>query len=138
MTTSCHALVLALMRRHNGMTSAQFYKGDAERYVRLNLFVQRLLGLLRLTVGRPVYAFGAEALGQTMMYPDDQASGSDPGAPLVTLDGWRDVPAFDAENEIVRLIRESRLPPAGSPASNRWRICPDPTAWPPKSSGRKR
>ena len=108
-TTSCHALVLALMRRHNGMTSAEFYKGDAERYVRLNLFVQRLLGLRRLTIGQPVYAFGAEALGQTMMYPEDQAPGSDPGVPLVTLDGWRDIPAFDPDNQIVRLIRDSLL-----------------------------
>lgn len=78
-TTSCHLMALALRYRLEGMTAASFYKGDPLRYVRTNLFVQRLLGFERLTLGWPVYAFGAEALGQTMMYPPDQAPGSDPG-----------------------------------------------------------
>ncbi|MFQ5557622.1 MAG: uroporphyrinogen decarboxylase family protein, partial [Acidimicrobiales bacterium] len=66
-----------------------------------------MLGLERLTIGYPVYAFGAESLGQTMMYPDDQAPGSDPGRPLVTIDGWRDIPGYDPDSEVARVIRET-------------------------------
>ena len=39
---------------------------------------QGLLGILRLTLGWPVYAFGAEALGKATMYPDQHAPGADP------------------------------------------------------------
>jgi len=105
-TTSSHLLTLAVMNRLSGMRSAEFYKGDPHRYVRLDLLVQRLLGIERLTIGGPVYAFGAESLGQTMMYPDAQPPGSDPGKPLVTIEGWRDIPAHDPDHEVARLIRE--------------------------------
>ena len=105
-TTSSHLMTLAIMNRLSGMRSDEFYKGDPHRYVRLDLLVQRLLGIARLTIGSPVYAFGAESLGQTMMYPDAQPPGSDPGKPLLTIDGWRDIPAHDRDHEVARLIRE--------------------------------
>lgn len=106
-TTSAHLLTLAVMNRLSGMGSAAFYKADPLRYVRLNLLVQRLLGIERLTIGSPVYAFGAETLGQMMMYPDDQAPGSDPGNPLMTIDGWRNIPGHDRDHEVARLIRDA-------------------------------
>ena len=106
-TTSAHLMTLAVMNRLSGMQSADLYKGDPLRYVRLNLLVQRLLGIERLTIGFPVYAFGAETLGQTMMYPDDQAPGSDPGNPLMTIDGWRDIPGHDRDHEVSQLIRDA-------------------------------
>ena len=105
-TTSSHLMTLAMMNRLSGMGSADFYKGDPHRYVRLDLLVQRLLGIERLTIGSPVYAFGAESLGQVMMYPDAQPPGSDPGEPLMTIDGWRDIPAHDPDHEVARLMRE--------------------------------
>lgn len=105
-TTSAHLLTLAALHRLNGLRGIEFYKGDPLRYVRLNLLIQRLLGLERLTIGWPVYAFGAEALGQTMMYPDDQAPGSDPGEPLVILESWRGMPGYDRDHEVARVVRE--------------------------------
>lgn len=106
-STSCHTLALALMNRHNGMVSSEFYKGDPSGYVRVNLLVQRLLGIERLTVGCPVYAFSAEALGQAMLYPDVQAPGSDPGDPLLSLDQREEIPEFDSAGEIARVVRET-------------------------------
>lgn len=105
-TTSSHLMTLAVMNRFSGMRSADFYKADPHRYVRLDLLVQRLLGLERLTIGSPVYAFGAESLGQQMMYPDAQPPGSDPGRPLMTIDGWRNIPAHDRDHEVPRLMRK--------------------------------
>jgi len=106
-TTSCHLMVLALRNRLAGLEAEGFYKGDPLRYVRSNLLVQRLLGLHRLTLGWPVYAFGAEVLGQTMMYPSDQAPGSDPGVPLLTLTDWSNMPRYDPGHPIAGLVRET-------------------------------
>lgn len=106
-TTSAHLMVLAVMNRLNGMRSEDFYKNDPVRYVRLNLLIQRLLGIERLTVGSPVYAFAAELLGQTMMYPEDQAPGSDPGRPLLEIGDWREIPGYDEGHELARGIRET-------------------------------
>ena len=108
-TTSCHLMVLALLNRLKGLTAAQFYKDDPLRYVRMNCLVQRMLGFERLTLGWPVYGFGAELLGQTMIYPEDQAPGSDPGLPLLNLDNWRDMPAYDPDHPVPRSIRENLL-----------------------------
>lgn len=108
-TTSCHLLVLAVLNRLTGLEAEGFYKGDPLRYVRSNLLVQRMLGLQRLTLGWPVYAFGAEILGQTMMYPSDQAPGSDPGVPLLTLNDWRNMPRYDPEHPIAGIVRETLL-----------------------------
>ncbi len=108
-TTSCHLMVLALLNRLNGLTAVEFYKGDPLRYVRMNCLVQRMLGFERLTLGWPVYAFGAEILGQTMIYSQDQAPGSDPGVPMLTTENWRDLPQYDAGHPVARAIRDNLL-----------------------------
>jgi hypothetical protein len=66
-----------------------------------------MLGFERLTLGWPVYGFGAELLGQTMIYPDDQAPGSDPGLPLLNYDNWHDMPAYSADHTVAHIIREN-------------------------------
>ena len=106
-TTSCHLMVMALLNRLDGLSAAQFYKDDPLRYVRSNCLVQRMLGLERLTLGWPTYGFGAEILGQTMIYPIDQAPGSDPGVPLLNHTNWRDMPAYDPDHPVAGAIREN-------------------------------
>ncbi len=109
LTTSCHLLAMSVRHRLEGLAAEHFYKGDPARYVRSNLLVQRILGIRRPTLGWPVYAFGAEALGQRMLYPPDQAPGSDPGLPALSLEHPEDIPDFDPGCEIARLIREILL-----------------------------
>ena len=108
-TTSCHLMVLALLYRLKGINAARFYKDDPLRYVRMNCLVQRMLGIERLTLGWPVYGFGAEILGQTMIYPEDQAPGSDPGVPLLNTGNWRDMPEYDPNHPVARVVRENLL-----------------------------
>lgn len=108
-TTSAHLLTLAVMNRYDGMRSSEFYKADPLRYARLNLLIQRLVGIESLTLGTPVYGFGAESLGQVMMYPDDQAPGSDPGHPLVAIDAWEDIPDYDPNHPVTRVVRETAV-----------------------------
>ena len=106
-TTSCHLMVLKLLNRLSGMSAAEFYKGDPLRYVRMNCLIQRMLGIERLTLGWPVYAFGAEILGQAMIYPEDQAPGSNPGAPMLDRHNWRDLPEYTPKHPIAGAIREN-------------------------------
>ena len=106
-TTSCHLMALALLNRLQRLDSAHFYKEDPLRYVRTYCLVQRMLGFRRLTLGWPVYGFGAEMLGQTMIYPEDQAPGSDPGVPLLNADNWRDMPVYDPNHQVARVISEN-------------------------------
>jgi hypothetical protein len=106
-TTSCHLMVLALLNRLSGLSAAEFYKDDPLRYVRMNCLVQRMLGLERLTLGWPVYAFGAEILGQTMIYSEDQAPGSDPGVPMLSRENWSDLPEYAREHPVACAIREN-------------------------------
>ncbi len=94
-TTSCHMMVLAIVNRLNGINATKFYKAEPLDYVRLNCLIQRMLGIERLTLGWPVYGFGAEALGQTMIYTEAQAPGSDPGFPLLDRDNWQNMPTYD-------------------------------------------
>ena len=108
-TTSCHLMVLAMLNRLSGLTATEFYKEDALRYVRMNCLVQRMLGLQRLTLGWPVYAFGAEILGQSMIYTESQAPGSDPGEPMLNLDNWRDLPEYDAQHPVACVVRDNLL-----------------------------
>lgn len=108
-TTSCHLMVMAILHRLKGVSAAKTYKDDALRFVRFNCLMQRMLGLERLTLGWPVYGFGAEMLGQTMIYPLDQAPGSDPGVPLLNADTWRDMPRYDPDHPIARLVRDYLL-----------------------------
>ena len=71
-------MTLTLMHHLYGLESAEFHKGDPERYVRTTLMSRRLLGMPKLYVSWPVYEFTAEALGQVMMYPDKFPPGPDP------------------------------------------------------------
>jgi len=103
-TTSLHLLTLTLLNQLYGLTSADFYKGDPQRYVRTTLITQHLLGIRRLTLGWPVYAFGAEALGQVMMYPDSHAPGADPEEALVNRTNWPELTAPDFESGIPQII----------------------------------
>ena len=75
---SINLMTLNIMNHLYGMESAEFYKADPERYVRATMMSRRLLGMNKLYVSWPVYAFTAEALGQATMYPDKYPPGSDP------------------------------------------------------------
>jgi len=106
-TTSCHLMVLTILNRIYGTNASDYYKADPLRYVRLNCLVQRMLGVERLTLGWPVYGFGAELLGQTMIYTEAQAPGSDPGVPLLDMDDWRDLPKYNPEHPIACIVRDN-------------------------------
>jgi hypothetical protein len=103
-TTSLHLLTLTILNQLYGLNSKEFYKGDPQRYVRTTLMTQRLLGIRKLTLGWPVYAFGAEALGQATMYPDQHAPGADPGVSLVDRNNWNKLETPDFEGEVPRVI----------------------------------
>ncbi len=103
-TTSLHLLTLTILNQLYGLNSKEFYKGDPQRYVRTTLMTQRLLGIRKLTLGWPVYAFGAEALGQATMYPDQHAPGADPGVSLVDRNNWYKLETPDFEGEVPRVI----------------------------------
>ncbi len=103
-TTSLHLLTLTILNQLYGLSSADFYKGDPRRYVRTTLMTQRLLGIRKLTLGWPVYAFSVEALGQVMMYPDKHAPGPDMNKPLVSLTSWREIDTPDLKSGIPGII----------------------------------
>ncbi|NOZ73568.1 MAG: hypothetical protein GXP38_17050 [Chloroflexi bacterium] len=108
-TASLHLLTLSILYELYGMSSAEFYKGDPLRYVRTTLLTQRLLGICKLTLGWPAYAFAAEAMGQAMLYPEGHAPGVDPGEPLATMNkgGQLQIPEFGSD--IPRIIEEMLL-----------------------------
>ena len=83
-----------------GVTTAEFYKGNPERYVRSVLTSLRLLGMPKMYLSWPVYAFTAEALGQPMIYSDRFSPGTDPDDMLVDADNWQDLPPLDLTNGI--------------------------------------
>jgi hypothetical protein len=103
-TTSLHLMTLTMLNQLYGINSKEFYKDDPKRYVRTTLMTQRLLGFRKLTLGWPVYAFGAEALGQATMYPDQHAPGADPGVSLVDRNNWSELEAPDFEAEVPQVI----------------------------------
>ena len=105
-TTSLHLTTLTLLNQLYGLTSADFYKGNPQRFVRTTLMTQHLLGISKLTLGWPVYAFGAEALGQVMMYPDEHAPGADPEVALLNRTNWCELGPPDFENGIPQIIEE--------------------------------
>ena len=107
-TTSLHLMTLTILNQLYGLNSSEFYKSDPQRYVRTTLMTQRLLGIRKLTLGWPVYAFGAEALGQFTMYPEQHAPGADPGLPLVDRNNWFELGSIDFEEEIPQVV-ESML-----------------------------
>jgi hypothetical protein len=97
-------MTLTMLNQLYGLNSKEFYKGDPERYVWTTLMTQRLLGIRKLTLGWPVYAFGAEALGQATMYPDQHAPGADPGVSLVDRNNLNKLETPDFEGEVPRVI----------------------------------
>ncbi len=88
---SVNLLTLTIMHDLYGIESSEFYKGDAKRYVRTTLLTRRLLGMNKLYMSWPVYAFAAEALGQVMMYPDKFPPGSDPEITLINKDNFKSI-----------------------------------------------
>lgn len=105
-TTSLHLTTLALLNQLYGLTSTDFYKGDPQRYVRTTLITQRLLGIRKLTLHWPVYAFGAECLGQVTLYPEKHAPSTNPGEPLVDKTNWRELGPPDLENDVFRVMQD--------------------------------
>ncbi|NOZ49447.1 MAG: hypothetical protein GXP37_05275 [Chloroflexi bacterium] len=105
-TTSLHLLTLSILHQLVGMNSAEFYKGDPVRYVRTTLLTQRLLGIRKLTLGWPAYAFAAEALGQAMLYPEGHAPGADPAKPMANMENWRQLHAPEFTSGIPHIIEE--------------------------------
>jgi hypothetical protein len=99
-------MTLTIMFRFFGVTAAEFYKQDAERFVRTSLMTQKLLGLPKLYISWPVYGFTAEALGQTMIYSDQYSPGTDPDLPLANSDNWQEVATPDMNTGIPRLLDE--------------------------------
>jgi len=105
-SASINLFVLAVLTRLYGLNSAEAYKGDAKRYVRVSLMIRKLLGLPKLYLEWPVYAFTAEALGAVMMYPVGAPPGTDPGIPLINKDNWQELKAPEMDSEIPRLFDE--------------------------------
>ncbi len=103
---SINLMTLNIMNQLYGTESAEFYKADPLSYVRTTMLSRRLLGMNKLYVSWPVYAFTAEALGQPTMYPDRFPPGSDPDRMLIDRDNWQDVAAPDLNGGIARIIEE--------------------------------
>jgi hypothetical protein len=103
---SLNLMTLTIMHDLYGHDSAEFYKGDPERYVRTTLLSRRLLGMNKLYLSWPVYGFTAEAMGQEMMYPDKFPPGADPDKMLLTRDNWRDIPTPDFDSGIPKIITD--------------------------------
>jgi hypothetical protein len=98
---------LTMMHQLYGLTSAEFYKEDPERYVRTTLMVLKLLGMPKLYLSWPVYGFTAEAMGQAMIYSDQYSPGTDPEKTLVNSENWQDVAAPNMNTGIPRLLDET-------------------------------
>jgi len=99
-------MTLTIMHRLYGLTSAEFYKEDPERFVRTSLMTQKLLGMPKLYLSWPVYGFTAETLGQAMIYSDQYSPGTDPDKPLVDSSNWQTVAIPDLSVGIPRLVDE--------------------------------
>ena len=100
-------MTLTIMHRLYGLTSADFYKQDPERFVRTSLMTQKLLGMPKLYISWPVYGFTAEALGQEMIYSDQYSPGTDPEKPLANADNWQDISTPDMSAGIPRILDET-------------------------------
>lgn len=103
---SLNLMTLTIMNDLYGYESAEFYKGDPERYVRTTLLSRRLLGMNKLYVSWPVYGFTAEAMGQAIMYPDRFPPGADPDDMLLTRDNWQDITTPDFESGIPKIMTD--------------------------------
>ena len=100
-------MTLTIMHQLYSMESAEFYKGDPERYIRTTMLSRRLLGMNKLYVSWPVYAFTAEAIGQVTTYPDQFPPGSDPDCMLITRDNWQSIAIPDMTSGIPKIIEET-------------------------------
>lgn len=105
-TTSLHMTTLTLLNQLYGINSSDFYKGNPKRYVRTTLMTQCLLGIRKLTLHWPVYAFGADCLGQTTTYPDKYAPSVDPGKPLIDKSNWQDLGKPNLKNDVFKVMEE--------------------------------
>lgn len=103
---SLNLMTLTIMNDLYGFESAEFYKGDAERYVRTTLMSRRLLGMNKLYVSWPVYGFTAEAMGQAIMYPDRFPPGADPDNMLLNKDNWQDIQTPDFDSGIPKIMTD--------------------------------
>ncbi|MFK5997968.1 MAG: hypothetical protein QM492_07655 [Rhodobacterales bacterium] len=103
---SLNLMTLTIMNDLYGYLSAEFYKGDAMRYVRTTLLSRRLLGMNKLYVSWPVYGFTAEAMGQAMMYPDRFPPGADPDKMLLTRDNWKDIQTPDFDSGTPKIVTD--------------------------------
>ena len=99
-------MTLTIVYRLYGLTSTEFYKGDAERFVRASLMTQRLLGMPKHYISWPVYGFTAEALGQAMIYSDQFSPGTDPDKPCANFENWQDIETPDMHTGIPKLLDE--------------------------------
>ncbi len=100
-------MTLTIMHRLYGLGSAEFYKGDPDRFVRTSLMTQKLLGMPKLYISWPVYGFTAEALGQTMIYSDQYSPGTDPDKPLANSDNWQELATPDMDAGIPKLLDQT-------------------------------
>ena len=100
-------MTLTIMYRLYGVTAAEFYKQDPERFVRTSLMTQKLLGMPKLYISWPVYGFTAEALGQEMIYSDQYSPGTDPDMPLANSDNWQDIATPDMNAGIPKILDET-------------------------------
>ena len=137
---SINLLTLTIMHDLYGLESGEFYKGDAERYVRATMLTRRLLGMNKLYVSWPVYAFTAEAMGQTTMYPDKFPPGSDPDVMLLNRDNWQECFTPDFNTGVPKVIEDTiRAYVEANPdldVIQGYCTCPRPIVWPPIRSGR--
>ena len=104
---SIDLLTLGIMYRLFGVTAADLYKGDPERYVRAVLLTLRLLGMPKTYLSWPVYGFTAEALGAPMIYSDQYSPGTDPEDVLVNADNWHDLAPLDVSTGIPEVLDET-------------------------------
>lgn len=99
-------MTLTIVHRLYGLNAAQFYKDDAERFVRTSMMTQRLLGMSKYYISWPVYGLTAEALGQEMIYSDQYSPGTNPDNPMCNADNWRDIKTPDMSSGIPKLLDE--------------------------------
>ncbi len=105
-TGSVHMITLTILHDLYGVSSADYYKTDPERYVRANLITSRLLGIDKLYITWALYAFTCEAIGQPMMYTDKFPPGSDPGKVLINKDNWKSLTTPDFSTGIPKIIND--------------------------------
>ena len=104
---SIDLLTLGMLYELFGVTAAELYKGDPERYVRAVMLSLRLLGMRKLYLSWPVYGFTAEALGALMIYSDKFSPGTDPDTVLANADNWQDLPTLNLDTGIPKVLDET-------------------------------